>query len=91
MFDARKYQLRHGERTEDLSAKELGVLRLLHRHSGEVLSRHELLEAVWGYRYGGTTRTLDQVVVQLRRKLGDPAEAPRHLLTVHEVGYRLVS
>ncbi|HRZ93489.1 MAG TPA: helix-turn-helix domain-containing protein, partial [Candidatus Paceibacterota bacterium] len=39
--------------------------------------------------YYGTTRTLDQVIVSLRRKLGDSAEAPRHLVTVHGVGYKL--
>ena len=38
----------------------------------------------------GTTRTLDQVIVQLRRKLGDNGVKPRHLLTVHGVGYKLV-
>ncbi|MBL9171909.1 MAG: winged helix-turn-helix domain-containing protein, partial [Verrucomicrobiales bacterium] len=41
-----------------------------------------------GQRYFGTTRTLDQVIVALRRKLGDSADAPRHLHTVHGVGYR---
>lgn len=54
-----------------------------------MLSRDRLLNEVWGCHYFGTTRTLDQVIVQLRRKLGDDAAAPRHLLTVHGVGYKL--
>jgi len=58
--------------------------------AGEVLSRDELLTSVWGYHYHGTTRTLDQVIVQLRRKLGDDADAPRHLLTIHGVGYKML-
>jgi DNA-binding response OmpR family regulator len=66
------------------------VLQLFHAHPGEVLSRDRLLNEVWGYHYYGTTRTLDQVIVQLRKKLGDHGDAPRHLLTVHGVGYRLV-
>jgi DNA-binding response OmpR family regulator len=49
-----------------------------------------LLNEVWGYHYYGTTRTLDQVIVQLRKKLGDHGSEPRHLLTIHGVGYRLV-
>lgn len=44
---------------------------------------------VWGYNYYGTTRTLDQVIVQLRKKLGDSGDDPKHLLTVHGVGYKL--
>ena len=58
---------------------------------GEVLSREKLLIEVWGYNYVGTTRTLDQVIVQLRKKLGDNGgSAPRHLVTVHGVGYKLL-
>ena len=59
-------------------------------HPGEVFSRERLLNEVWGYHYYGTTRTLDQVMVQLRKKLGDSGDSPRHLLTVHGVGYKLV-
>jgi two-component system response regulator ResD len=47
-----------------------------------------LLSEVWGYEYYGTTRTLDQVIVQLRKKLGESGE-PKLLLTVYGVGYRL--
>ena len=54
------------------------------------MSRDRLLNEVWGYNYYGTTRTLDQVIVQLRKKLGDTGDEPKHLLTVHGVGYKLV-
>jgi DNA-binding response OmpR family regulator len=53
--------------------------------------RRRLLSEVWGYNYYGTTRTLDQVIVQLRKKLGDNGEHPKHLLTVHGVGYKLAA
>jgi len=56
-----------------------------------VLSRDKLLNEVWGYNYYGTTRTLDQVIVQLRKKLGDSGSEPKHLLTIHSVGYKLVA
>jgi DNA-binding response OmpR family regulator len=88
-IDPRTYQLRRGRTVEELTARELKLLQLFHAHAGEVLSRDRLLNEAWGYQYYGTTRTLDQVIVQLRRKLGDSGDAPRHLLTVHGVGYRL--
>jgi len=52
---------------DELTAKELKLLQVFHAHAGEVLSRDKLLNEVWGYNYYGTTRTLDQVIVQLRK------------------------
>lgn len=89
-IDPKSFQVRRGKVMEELTAKELKLLQLFHAHAGEVLSRDRLLNEVWGYHYYGTTRTLDQVIVQLRRKVGDNGDAPRHLLTVHGVGYKLV-
>jgi len=88
-IDPKTFQLKRGETLENLTAKELKLLQLFHSHAGEVLSRDRLLNEVWGYNYYGTTRTLDQVIVQLRKKLGDQGSEPRHLLTVHGVGYKL--
>ena len=88
--DPKRFQLQRGKATEELTAKELKLLQLFHKHPGEVFSRDKLLNEVWGYNYFGTTRTLDQVIVQLRKKLGDAADNPRHLLTVHGVGYKLL-
>jgi two-component system, OmpR family, alkaline phosphatase synthesis response regulator PhoP len=67
----------------------LKLLQVFHARAGEVLSRDKLLNEVWGYNYYGTTRTLDQVIVQLRKKLGDNNGEPKLLLTVHGVGYKL--
>jgi DNA-binding response OmpR family regulator len=89
-IDPKKFELRRGRTVEELTARELKLLQLFHAHPGEVFSRDKLLNEVWGYGYFGTTRTLDQVIVQLRKKLGDTADHPRHLLTVHGVGYKLV-
>ena len=88
-IDPKTFRLRRGKTIEELTAKELKLLQFFHGHLDEVLSRDRLLNEVWGYNYGGTTRTLDQVVVQLRKKLGDSSDNPKHLLTVHGVGYRL--
>jgi DNA-binding response OmpR family regulator len=89
-IDPKTFQLRRGKTVEELTAKELKLLQLFATHPGEVLSRDRLLNDVWGYNYFGTTRTLDQVIVQLRKKLGDNGDAPKHLLTVHGVGYKLL-
>src|SRR5881296_3154516 len=88
-IDPKTFQLKRGKVVEELTARELKLLRLFHSHPGEVLSRDRLLNEVWGYNYYGTTRTLDQVIVQLRKKLGDNGSEPKHLLTVHGVGYKL--
>jgi len=88
--DPRSFQLHRGKSVEELTAKELKLLQLFFGHTGEVLSRDRLLNEVWGYNYYGTTRTLDQVIVQLRKKLGDNGEDTKHLVTVHGVGYKLV-
>jgi DNA-binding response OmpR family regulator len=84
------FQITRGKQSEDLTAKELKLLQIFSNHPGEVFSRDKLLNEVWGYNYYGTTRTLDQVIVQLRKKLGDNNGEPKHLLTVHGVGYKLV-
>ena len=89
-IDPKTFQLKRGKKAEDLTARELKLLQVFYAHPGEVLSRDRLLNEVWGYNYYGTTRTLDQVIVQLRRKLGDNGDEPGHLLTVHGVGYKLV-
>ncbi len=53
------------------------------------MSRETILTEVWGIEYYGTTRTLDQLVVKLRQKIEATPGEPRHLLTVHGLGYRL--
>jgi DNA-binding response OmpR family regulator len=88
-IDPKTFQVKRGKTTEALTAKELKLLQVFHAHAGEVLSRDKLLNEVWGYNYYGTTRTLDQVIVQLRKKLGDNGGEPKHLLTIHGVGYKL--
>jgi DNA-binding response OmpR family regulator len=90
-IDPKTFQVKRGKTVEELTAKELKLLQIFHARIGEVLSRDKLLNEVWGYNYYGTTRTLDQVIVQLRKKLGDNHGEPKHLLTIHGVGYKLIT
>ncbi len=87
-IDARQYKVRIGETLFDLSARELQLLKFFHAHPNEVLSRNRILNAVWGIEYSGTTRTLDQHVAQLRKKVEADPTQPRYLKTVYGVGYR---
>lgn len=72
-----------------LRRKELQLLVFLYRNTGAVFSRDELLQHVWKYEGGALTRTVDQTVATLRRKLNDGSPRPRCLVTVHGIGYRL--
>lgn len=71
-----------------LTARELKLIEVFAAHPDEVLSRDALLNAGWGVDYFGTTRTLDQHVAQLRKKVEPNAEHPSVIVTVHGVGYR---
>ena len=86
-IDARRFLVSTGEPPDQpLTIRELGLLKEFAAHPGEVLSRDTLLDEVWGMDYAGGTRTLDQHIVQVRRKLGQSGDL---IETVRGVGYRL--
>jgi DNA-binding response OmpR family regulator len=85
---AREVEL-DGERL-DLSPKEFDLLRVLAERAGEVVSKRELMAEVWREPYGGSDRTVDVHLSWLRSKLGETAQEPRYLRTVHGVGVKLV-
>jgi DNA-binding response OmpR family regulator len=72
----------------ELTSREFDLLAFFISHPDRVFSRDQLLEAVWGSRYFGTARTVDNFVARLRTHIGDDADHPRHLETVRGVGYR---
>ena len=72
---------------EALSFREIQVLRRLAEHPGEVISRDSLLNEFWGGGVGGNTRTVDQYVMKVRRKLGRAADS---IETIHGIGYRYI-
>jgi DNA-binding response OmpR family regulator len=74
----------------DLSPKEFDLLRALAERVGEVVSRRALMAEVWREPYGGAERTVDVHLSWLRNKLGETAQQPRYLRTVHGVGVKLV-
>ena len=88
--DFKRFEARKGKEVLKLSRKEFGVLRLLAAHVGQVVTRNELLDEVWGHESFPTTRTIDNHIASLRAKFEDNPAEPRHLITTHGVGYKLV-
>lgn len=85
--DRKRYEIHFRGEVLSLSARELALLELFHQHPRQVLDRNTLLQNVWGIHYYGTTRTLDQHIAQLRKKVEIDPKNPQHLVTVHGVGY----
>jgi DNA-binding response OmpR family regulator len=85
-LDARKAKV--AGRELELTSREFDLLAFFVTHPDRVHSREQLMEAVWGSRYFGTARTVDNFVARLRHHIGDDAEQPRHLETVRGIGYR---
>lgn len=83
----RRQVTRDGELVK-LTSREFDLLALLADHPERVFSREQLLEHVWGHDYAGTARTIDNFVRSLRSKLEATPRKPRHLQTVHGIGYR---
>jgi two-component system, OmpR family, alkaline phosphatase synthesis response regulator PhoP len=79
---------RRGETVIDLSLRDVEILQLLHRHQGEVVDRNMLFDACWGLDYMPNSRTLDQHISQLRKRIERDPKAPAIIQTVHGAGYR---
>ena len=86
--DFRQGAVRKGGVPVSLAGKELELLRYLIDHRGNVVSRDELMDGVWAYQPGVSSRTIDVHVAWLRQKLEDNPGNPRHIHTVRGVGYR---
>jgi DNA-binding response OmpR family regulator len=74
----------------ELTPREFTILRYLIDHANEVVSREALLDHVWGYDNNALSRTVDTHIARLRQKIEMVPGEPRHLITVHRVGYRFV-
>ena len=73
-----------------LSATEFRILHYFIDHESEVISRDKFLDEVWGYDSFPTTRTVDNYILSLRKKIEDDPANPKHLVTIHKVGYKFV-
>ena len=89
VVDFRRFEASKRGAALDLTKKEFGILRLLAAKVGQVVSRDDLLNDVWGYENYPSTRTVDTHIGWLRSKLEADPTAPKRLITVHGVGYKL--
>lgn len=91
-LDPARHEARYHDEALSLSALEFDLLFCLARHAGQVMTREQLLDHVWGYDYFGDTRVVDTAIKRLRRKLKQSSEHPENLvITVRGVGYKLDS
>ena len=89
-LDFETYRAKKGGEPLDMSPREFELLRYLIERKGETVSRDRLLEDVWGYESYPSTRTVDTHIAKLRAKIGDSGSEPRHILTIHGMGYKFV-
>jgi len=84
----RSFEATKGGRSLELSPREFKMMRYFVERRGEVVTRDELLDAVWGYDGLPLTRTVDMHIAKLRQKIEDTPGDPRFIVTVHRVGYK---
>lgn len=86
-FGAHECTDKNGEKQE-LSKKEAALLRLLTEHEGEVVSREQILQIVWGYNVYPTTRTIDNFILNFRKFFERDSRNPRHFHSIRGIGYK---
>jgi DNA-binding response OmpR family regulator len=89
-LDFKKQEARKGKKIIDLSAKEFELLKYFIQREGQVITRDQLLDDVWGYEAAPTTRTVDNYILSLRKRLEANPSKPKHLLTIHTAGYKFI-
>lgn len=89
-LDFGKLAAAKGSNPLELSHREFAILQYLIAHRGEVVTREQLLQTVWGYESSPLTRTVDMHVAKLRQKIEDTPGDPRSIITVHGVGYKFI-
>ncbi len=82
------FEATKGGKAVELSPREFKMMRYFVEHRGEVVSRDQLLDHVWGYDGLPLTRTVDMHIAKLRQKIEDTPGDPHHIITVHRVGYK---
>jgi DNA-binding response OmpR family regulator len=89
-IDFRSYEARRNGAPVEMTRKEFAILRFLASRAGDVVTRDDLLNEVWGYESYPSSRTVDNHVAGLRAKLERDASQPEHIKTVHGVGYKFI-
>ena len=84
------FKVRRAGRESDLTSLEVDILKYLIAHKGEVVSREALLDKIWGYEKFPTTRTIDNHILKLRKKIEEDPSRPQHIFSIYGEGYRFM-
>lgn len=90
VINFKKFEVTKAGQPLEISPREFKILKYFLEHRGEVITRDQLLDAVWGYSSFPITRTVDMHIAKLRQKIEDTPHDPHHIITVHRVGYKFV-
>ena len=89
-LDFKKFRATVNNEQTELSSKEFAIMKYLIEHEQEVIHRHDLLEKVWGFEVTPTTRTVDNYILELRKKLEIDPSNPKHIITIRGAGYKFM-
>lgn len=89
-LDFARLEAKKGNKNIHLSLKEYEILKYFVIHEDKIVTRNDLLDKVWGMERFPTTRTVDNYILMLRKKIEHDPSRPKHLLTYHSAGYKFV-
>ncbi|MGD8538379.1 MAG: response regulator transcription factor [Candidatus Aminicenantes bacterium] len=89
-IDFTHFKVRRGSKEWDLTSLEAEILKYLIKHVNEVVSRDDLLDKVWGFDKFPTTRTIDNHILKLRKKIENDPSHPKYILSIYGEGYRFM-
>lgn len=89
-IDFTRFKIRRKGKESDLTSLETDILKYFIIHRGEVASRDDLLDKIWGYKKYPTTRTIDNHILKLRKKIEDDPSHPQYIISVYGGGYRFI-
>lgn len=89
-LDFVKLEAHRGKKKLKLSKREFEILRYFIKRQNEVVTRNDLLDAVWGYEVFPTTRTVDNFMARIRKQIEEKPAKPKYILSIRSAGYKLV-
>ena len=89
-IDFTRFKVRRKGKEQELTSLELDILKYFVIHRGEVVSRNDLLDKIWGYESYPTTRTIDNHILKLRKKIEEDPSHPRYIISIYGGGYRFI-
>jgi len=89
-IDFTHFKVKHKDKQLDLTSLEVEILKYFIAHQGEVITREVLLDKIWGYDIYPTTRTIDNHILKLRKKIETDPSHPKYILSIYGEGYRFI-